>query len=221
LLVAKILSLARGIRKRTGARPLLKWALLLLLAWPPLAWGAARWLIAHEELPGADAILVLGGSFSYVERTHRAAELYREGRAPKILLTNDAQRGGWSSEEQRNPLFVERAAEELRRQGVPPEAIEVLPGYVASTYDEGVVMRQYADRAGTRAVLVVTSAYHSRRALWTMRRAFAGSGVRVGMAPAPTGGQTLGPALWWLDLLGWELVVGEYVKMVYYWAHYG
>ena len=52
----------------------------------------------------------------YVERTRLAAESFVRGRAPVVLLTNDGQRGGWSKEEERNPLFVERAESVRRRE---------------------------------------------------------------------------------------------------------
>src|ERR1700739_1463324 len=98
-------------------------ALLLLIAWPLLAWIAAKGLIVNAELPHADAIAVLAGSSTYLEGPRREGQLFHEGRAARIALTNDNQRSGWSGEQQRNPLFVERAVEELRRQGVPVERI--------------------------------------------------------------------------------------------------
>jgi uncharacterized SAM-binding protein YcdF (DUF218 family) len=149
----------------------LAWACVALLcAWPVCAWAAARALIERDELPRADAIVVLSGAGEYVERTRYAAELWRRGLAPKIVLTNDDLRGGWDSEQQRNPYFVEREAEELRRAGVPGAHIEALPEPVASTYDEAVRVRAYASERGVSSVLVVTSAYHARRAAWVMRR---------------------------------------------------
>lgn len=190
--------------------------LLLLVAWPPLAWVAAEALIVRSDLARADALVVLAGSSTYVERAHRAAELFHQGRAPVVVLTDDNLRGGWSAEEERNPLFVERAAAELRRQGVPAEKIEVLPGVVSSTYDEAVRLREYAGLKNFRSVLVVTSAYHSRRALWTVRRVFGGSGVEVGLDAVEPGQQSPRPATWWLHGLGWRMVPGEYLKLIYY-----
>lgn len=193
---------------------------LLLAAWELLAWCGAQALVVSAEMPEADAVVVLSGSAGYVERTRQAARLFYEGRAPRVVLTNDGQRGGWSNAEQRNPYFVERAAAELRRGGVPAERIEVLPQPVAGTHDEAVVVRQYAAAKGVRSLLVVTSAYHSRRALWTLRRVFAGSGVEVGLNAAPLGSGTPSPGAWWLSPRGWQLVAGEYLKFIYYWLHY-
>lgn len=190
--------------------------LLLLLSWSLVAWVAARALVVNAELGHADVIVVLGGSSTYLERTQMAAALFRQGHAPRIILTNDGEQGGWSSAEQRNPFYFERAAEELRRAGVPADSIEVLPQLVTSTHEEAVVLRGWAQTQSVRSMLFVTSAYHSRRALWTLHRVFAGSGITLGLATPPPGQQTPAPASWWLHAHGWRLVAVEYLKMIYY-----
>ena len=197
----------------------LSWRALaaLLILWPALAWAAAAALVVRAEVERADALVVLSGSAAYVERTRRAAELYREGRAPRVLLTDDGQRGPWSQARQTNPFFVERAREELLRAGVPEERVEVLPGHVTSTHDEAVAAHAYAERAGARSLLFVTSAHHTRRALWTMRQAFRASGVEVGVEPA---GADAPPWMWWLTRRGWREVALEYPKLVYYYCAY-
>lgn len=189
---------------------------IVLLAWSLLAWGLARSLIVRAELPHADALVVLSGAATYRERTRRAAELWKQGRAPRIIITNDRQMSGWSRAEQRNPFFYELAVAQLRGDGVPPDKIEVLPEQISGTYEEALLLKVYAEKNKLRSVIVVTSAYHSRRALWTMRRVFAGTGISIGLEPAPAGQQTPTPATWWLHVRGWQMVAGEYVKMVYY-----
>jgi len=195
-------------------------ALGVLMACLLLAWVAAEALIVSADLAHADALVVLAGSSTYLERTRHAAQLFNDGRAPRIILTNDDLKSGWSAEEERNPLFVERAAEELKRLGVPSEKIEIVPGRVVSTYDEAVRLRQYARERGLRSILVVTSAYQSRRAIWTLRRVFQGSDIVIGMDPVAPGEQAPSSATWWRHRLGWKLVPGEYGKMIYYWIHY-
>jgi uncharacterized SAM-binding protein YcdF (DUF218 family) len=205
---------------KRGRRTLL-FALTGMAAWSLLAWVAAKRLIVSDELPHADAIVVLAGSTAYVERTHRAVELFRQGRAPKIILTNDNQLSGWSNELQRNPLFIERAAEELTRaEGVPESVVEMLLQPVSSTHEEALLLRRYAEAHALRSLLVVTSAYHSRRALWTFRKVFEGSGINVGVMIVEPGWETPLPATWWLHLSGWRMVAGEYLKLIYYWLSY-
>jgi uncharacterized SAM-binding protein YcdF (DUF218 family) len=206
----------RDERKWKRAGRTARLVMSLLMAWWLVAWGAARALVVRGELERADALAVLGGSGVYVERTRHAARLFREGRASKVILTNDGQRGGWSNALRRNPFFVERAAEELRRAGLSPEKIEVLPRVVASTYEEAVMLREYAASHGLRSLLVVTSGYHARRALWAFERVFRGSGIAVGLDPVAPGEQKASTAVWWLRPGGWQMVAGEYLKLVYY-----
>jgi uncharacterized SAM-binding protein YcdF (DUF218 family) len=201
---------------RSRIRRRLLGAFLLLAIWSLLAWAGARWLIVEAPLAQADALVVLSGSATFVERTQKAAALFKEGRAPRIILTNDNRQGGWSSAEQRNPFFYERATSELMQAGVPQSAIEVIPQPVDSTRDEAAALRSYSHTRGLRSLIVVTSAYHSRRALHTFRTAFATSGVAIGLEHPATGLQTPPPATWWLHLRGWMMVPSEYLKIVMY-----
>lgn len=189
--------------------------LLLAVLWL-VAWVGARLLIVSAPLEHADAIVVLSGSATLAERTRHAARLYQQGRAQKILLTTDDRQGGWSRAEQRNLYFHEIAARELTRFGVPAEQVEVVRPPVSSTWDEALLLNEYSKTHNLRSILIVTSSYHSRRALWTFRTLFGERQTQVGIDPVPTGIQTPQPATWWLHLRGWELVVVEYLKLIYY-----
>jgi len=193
------------------------------MVWSFVAWGAAKALVLHRELPRrADALVVLGGSAAYVERARWAAHLFQEGRAPRIILTNDNERGGWSQAQQRNPFFYERAVDELIRAGVPKEKIEVLSEPVTSTYEEALLLRDYATSHNLKALLVVTSGYHSRRAGWTFGRVFQETKIEIGLDAPPSGAVVLSPApaTWWLRTQRWQSVASEYPKLVYYWMRY-
>ncbi len=190
-------------------------AVLILGGWELLAWSAARQLIVEAPLTSADAIVVLSGSATAWERALLAAELYRNGRALRIILSNDNRQGGWSSAEQRNPFFYEHSREELQRLGVPREVIEVVMQPVSSTYDEAVAFHGHARERGLRSIMIVTSGYHSRRALWTFNRVFSND-IEVGLIAVKPGIQTPGPATWWLRPSGWRMVPLEYAKLIYY-----
>jgi ABC-type antimicrobial peptide transport system permease subunit len=56
-------------------RRLLVILLLLIIVWTLLAWIAARSWLVKADMASADALVVLSGSSSYLERTHQAAEL--------------------------------------------------------------------------------------------------------------------------------------------------
>jgi uncharacterized SAM-binding protein YcdF (DUF218 family) len=200
---------------RNKRKALIAFVVIALVLWL-VAWEAAKLLIVSAPLARADAIVVMAGSAAFKERTQRAAELYKEGRAARIVLTNDNQQDGWTSDEQRNIPYRELAARRLRLHGVPDAAIETLPEAVSGTYDESLLLRKYAEARGLHSLLVVTSAYHSRRALWTLRQTFSHTPITIGLEGVPPGQQAPSPATWWLHLRGWQMVPSEYVKMIYY-----
>jgi uncharacterized SAM-binding protein YcdF (DUF218 family) len=212
---------ARAKGKAKRKRLVLLIALLsAIVLWLILAWAGAHLLIVKSDLASADAIVVMSGSATYVERTDWAARLYREGRAPLVLLTNDRLISGWDNKEERNPLFYELAARELQKKGVPASKIQVASDVASGTYEESLGVRDYATAHQLKRLLVVTSAYHTRRALWSFRHACEGSGIEIGIESPPPGWQTPEPSRWWWRRWGWKVVAGEYVKMAYYWMRY-
>lgn len=190
-------------------------ALLLLLAGP-----LARLLIVRSEPLSADAMIMLSGSALQPERVGRAAALYRQGRAPYIIVTDDGTRGPWSSLHQSRPMMVERAQEALVLAGVAQDRIVQLPGVVHSTFDEAIALKRYLGRHRLQTVLIVTSAYHSRRALWVFRHVLEDSGTSIGIDPVLPGEQSPLPERWWLTRRGWRDVGGEYPKFAYYLLRY-
>ena len=198
-------------------RRVLSLAALALAAWPLLAWAAAEALVERRDLAHAAVLVVLSGSAVYKERTRWAAQLFHEGRAPRIVLTRDMQPGGWSKERQRTMLFYEREIEELERAGVPPERPWIYGLLIAPS---GVVVRDYAAGRAVRSLLVVTSPYHSRRASWTLGRVLRDSQIEVGVAAPPPGGQSPSSLTWWLRPQGWRAVALEYPKLIYYRVSY-
>jgi uncharacterized SAM-binding protein YcdF (DUF218 family) len=191
-------------------------AVAVLAVLPTLAWGAARLLIVRTPAEPADIIVMMSGSATFHERAQHAAQLYKEGRAAKIILTNDNLRSGWSEKEQRNPFYYERAKDELIQLGVPQQNIEVLMDPILGTYDEACTIKLYCERHNIHSVVVVTSGYHSRRALWTFRKVFSDSNTEVGMDPVAAGIDTPSPATWWFKAFGWQVVGQEYGKLLCY-----
>ena len=192
----------------------------LIALLPLLAWLAARSLIVKSELSQADAIVVLSGPGTYIERTDWAARLYHERRAPIVVVSNEGLLSGWSPSDDRNLYFYELAARRLQQHGVASKDIRVVSDIGAGTYQESLRLCDYAAAEKLNRVLIVTSSYHSRRALWSIQRSCKDQPVQIGMDSPPPGWQTPPPATWWLHKSGWRLVAAAYVKMVYYRWHY-
>ena len=208
-------------RHRRIALLVIATAATFLLGLAVLAGPIARFLIVRAEPSRADVVVVLSGASVYDERVRHGIALFREGRARTIVLTNDGLRGRWSRRRQANLTSTERAKDALLDAGIPAQRLVILNPRVNSTYDEAVTVRDFAEEAGIRSLLVVTSPYHSRRALWLFRRVLGPAGVQVGIDSPPPGEQSPRPGDWWLSRIGWHSVAIEYVKLVYYRIKHG
>ena len=95
----------------------------------------------------ADAMVVLGGT---PDRAVRAAELFKQGEAPKILVSGNG-----------NDLSNKKL---LERNGVTNAAI-ILEGKSRTTRENAEFSIPLLRQMGAHHVIIVTSWYHSRRAL--------------------------------------------------------
>jgi uncharacterized SAM-binding protein YcdF (DUF218 family) len=77
-------------------------------------------------------------------------------------------------------------------------------------------LKKQAIARGYSSLLFVTSAYHGRRALWTLQRVFGGSGIEIGLEVVSPGYQAPKESVWWCSLRGWGQVGLEYPKLIYY-----
>ena len=81
-----------------------------------------------------------------------------------------------------------------------------------STHESLVAVRPILERENVRRLVVVTSPYHQRRALWAARRTL--TGVEIVSRPAdPSSWQPRG---WWKSRSNRRIVLGEYLKLAYY-----
>ncbi len=203
-----------------------RWLLIILPAcifvacWVLFSPFLATNLIVERPLEKADAILVLSGSAAYKERTRFAAELFANGTAPKIIISDDGGRGGWSQADQANPPFVELARRHLIQNGVSLEAIVQLPGEMTGTDSEARALSEFVGEQPLGSVLIVTSPYHTRRAYNAFTNVLAGRDIHVGIVSPPLGPRSPEPRFWWLSGAGWQNVAGEYVKILGYWLFY-
>ncbi|AEI41827.1 SanA/YdcF family protein [Paenibacillus mucilaginosus] len=127
--------------------------------------GAAPYLYKGAEVPGAEAIVVLG-AFVYADgrvsdivrdRLDTALELYRAGKAPKILVSGDHGRQDYDE--------VNTMKNYLLKAGVPEEDI-FMDHAGFDTYDS---MYRARDVFLVRRAIVVTQEYHVKRAVYLAR----------------------------------------------------
>ncbi len=128
-------------------------ALVLLLLYLPVS-PLAPLILMHRDPPGkADALVVLGGDAR--SRTPLAAQLYRQGVAPMILLSG---RGDY--------VWVRQG---LIDDGVPADRI-LAESRSSSTRENALFSAPILRAHGLHRIVIVTSWQHSARSLRTFRR---------------------------------------------------
>jgi len=178
---------------------------VLVVLYRPVLNAAGRWLIVQDPLAPADVIVVLsGGTSTSDERVRQAAALYRQGYAPRMLLS------GGSSTVGRAP-----DADLMRRQalraGIPASAL-LLETQSTSTSEQARLLRPQLEHLGVRRAIVVTSSYHTRRTRYLFRRTFRGSPVEISVYPVQN--DPYNPVEWWTREDDAERAGLEYVKLV-------
>lgn len=179
-------------------------------AWLPLL---GEFLVVDDPLRPADAVLPLAGE---PQRVGYAAELYVAGLARRLLITPLPLDDPGSRER-----TVRRGIDTAVRLGVPSGAITVVPEAGSSTYQEARNVRRLLEEQGLRSLLVVTSAWHTRRASIAFHDAFRGSGIALSVHALPAEaysywGHSYRPQEWWTYKLGRDPTVSEYLKLAAY-----
>jgi uncharacterized SAM-binding protein YcdF (DUF218 family) len=145
----------------------------------------------------ADAMVVLGGGSH--ERPERAAELFKERAAPRIIVS------GLGDDEINRQLLI--------HAGVPPGAIQIEVRSTTTRENAEFTIKLLRERKMKR-VIIVTSWYHSRRALKTFEH-FAPE-IKFYSRPSYF---ALARADWSRNFE--KRIYLEYIKLSGYWIRYG
>lgn len=137
------------------------------------------------DAPHADAIVVLSGGrlvapgvaaiseWSDADRFYGGVELFQAGKAPLLIFT-----GGWAPWEPKARPEGDISIEYAKALGVPGENA-ITTGAVVNTAEEAQAVAallnkkaiRVEDGAGKFRILLVTSAFHMKRAQWLFERA--------------------------------------------------
>jgi uncharacterized SAM-binding protein YcdF (DUF218 family) len=174
--------------------------------------GLADYLIVSDKLQPADVIVLLNSDVN--TRPFRVAELYQQGLAPLVLIARSESTPTVNLGLLPNDTDISVAV--MEKLGVPANKIIILPfpGGVTSTFDEAYAVRQYVAANQTRRIILVTSAFHTRRARWTFEKVLAGLPVTLEMAAVPYAG--FDQTNWWKNETGLITLNNEYIKWFYY-----
>lgn len=189
------------------------WAAAVVLA---LQFAVAVWAFfyggeflsepATDPLP-ADCIVILGGNPA-LARLEAGAELYRDGYAPRVLVTGFAE----------GDDAAERWDQEWRIGfltflGVPRE--QLIPDQTArSSWMEIELLRRMMVESRWRRVLVVSDPPHMRRLSLVVAKTFAGTGLEVRLIASHP--DWWNAEHWWANSVAGSFVLMEFIKLGYY-----
>lgn len=157
-----------------------------------------RWLVVSLPMERADALIVLGGE--PLARPTEAARLYKQGVAPRVFVTG------------RGDAATNRRI--LLEGGVPADRI-VVESRAITTQSNASLLKPMLESAKVRSALIVTSPFHTRRALATFRKVM--PDITFGVTDASIG--------WWSRPEGRgdvnRFAAIEFLKTAEYWLIYG
>jgi uncharacterized SAM-binding protein YcdF (DUF218 family) len=175
---------------------------LYLVRHPIFRFAAENWIV-EDPLDKADALIVLSDDNFYADRATRAAELFREGKAPLIVASGRRLRP--------TAGIAELMEHDLVERGVPKDRILRFAQDAGSTKEEAEALVKLAKTRKWHKTIVVTSNYHTRRARYIFNRVFP-QDIEVRVASARDG--DFDPQHWWEKRESTKDLMKEFVGMV-------
>jgi uncharacterized SAM-binding protein YcdF (DUF218 family) len=178
-----------------------------------------HFLVLEQKPQKSDIIVVLNGRDT--ERSLAAVDMYKTGYGKLIVIARGPKQPGcgefWKrvGKDFNSKVFFQRSVEAM---GIPRDSFMQIGEGVHSTFDEAKAARTFLKEKGYKSILLVTSKWHSRRAYLTFTSVF-GENERVEeirITCHPSKYDTFNPDAWWKNEAGAEIVLGEYLRLIYY-----
>lgn len=157
---------------------------------------------SREQCRSADAIIAISGGDTSA-RTAEAMSLYLAGWAPKLIFSGAAS-------DSSSPSNASAMKQQAIEAGIDPDDITV-EEFARDTEENAQRIREITVDKSPERLILVTSAYHQRRANIEFRNSFS-SNTEIVNHPVPQDRQW--SAQWWLTARGWWLAGGEILKIV-------
>ena len=168
--------------------------------------GISGALVHEDPLVQAEAIVVLAGSRSG-NRIEAGAKLYHDGYAGKLIFS-----GFKVYPDTYTSMLMKTYALKLK---VPEDKIiTTIPTAEDSTRGEGMANLKLLKENNIKKFILVTSAYHTRRANLIYKRALSLSGYDMEFLVCPAKDPDVPVQSWWKIRTGQKGIVSEYAKSI-------
>lgn len=152
----------------------------------------------------ADAIVVISGGDT-VARTNEAIALYKKGWAPTIIFSGAAA-------DKTGPSNAKAMQAQAIDAGVARSST-IIEEQSSTTDQNGEYVMKIVKAQGYKSIILVTSAYHERRALLQFEHfASISQTEKVSIRPHPVAEDKDWSRFWWLTPWGWNLAANELIK---------
>lgn len=158
-------------------------------------------------------VLLMG---SFPARVLQAVDLYKEGRAGKIIIVKEYM-GAYKMLTDKGVEIIgtsTQARNALITLGIPADSITILAGDAQSTITEvKATMNYLTQHPEIESLIIVSSPSHTRRSMMIFNAAvrYAGMPVIVGCSPSTYTG--FNPGKWWRNKEDIQIVLSEYLKI--------
>lgn len=158
------------------------------------------------ECSAADAIVAVSGGDTSA-RTQHAITLYQAGWAPYLVFSGAAL-------DKTGPSNAEAMRREAIESGVPEDAI-IIEELGETTRQNAENTQDILARYEIDSVILVTSAYHQRRASLEFEKRVNES---IELRNHPVARDNQWSSLWWATPGGWALALSEFVKIMLFYV---
>ena len=183
-----------------------------IFQYQPILSSYAEFYTVNNATSGADAIVVLSGGKA--SRIPHALNLFAENYAPRLLLTDEKKRSlRFAHLFSTNEEIAQAMIDELKLS-VPIITVPSLKGGATSTFDEAYDLRKFSEAKGFKRLILVTDAFHTRRAYHAFQTVFSGSEIQLEMSAAQN--DIFNESNWWTSDRGISAYVLESIKYPVY-----
>lgn len=175
---------------------------------------AGVWIARDDGPEHADALVLLMGGIA--DRVLQTADLYSGAVAQRVIIVTES-RGAYRALEERGIALIsstDQVRNSLLRLGVPADSIVILPGDARSTMEEAEAIRKYLESdVRIDTLVLVSSAYHMRRAGMIFEAALRKSGRELTVLCSPSEYTNFRARGWWRHKEEIQAVIPEYIKI--------
>lgn len=168
--------------------------------------GCGQYPSAQTDCQRVDAIVAISGGDTK-SRTAQAIDMYKRDWAPKLIFSGAAA-------DKSGPSNAEAMKNQAIAAGVPADDI-LLDENSETTRQNARNAIDLLQENKIRSVILVTSAYHQRRAGLEFGDR-AGMNIKVINHPVKIDNQWTSE--WWMTPTGWYLAVSEMIKIIFFYV---